>query len=205
MNNDASNELEERLRRFYGSQPRSDDALREARAALRADPDAADRPARPSNARAFRWRTAAVLTVCVLLAVAAGVWGLLPSDTPGPVRQMAAEIVLNHRKQLAPEVNTDRFADLSARMKKLDFTPVAPERIHGDGYGLEGARYCSIGGTIAAQVHLDGPSGERCTLYQFRRKGEAPPVEDTEVVVENHRVRLWREGEIVHGLVCSGA
>ncbi len=113
--------------------------------------------------------------------------------------QVAAEIALNHGKQLAIEVPADSFGELAAAMPKLGFAPIRAQQLPKSCYALVGARYCSIGGSIAVQVRLIH-EGRAYTLYQWREDSAFALMRESSIDVEGVRVVLWREGGLIMGL-----
>ncbi|MAG57335.1 MAG: hypothetical protein CMJ83_13665, partial [Planctomycetes bacterium] len=110
------------------------------------------------------------------------------------------EIAKNHAKGRDPEFATTDYAALAARMPRLGFAPVAPERMQPAGLRLEGGRYCSVGGAIAAQLALTDTSGRRYTLYQWRDHTEFDGLGKAMFNVGDAQVTLWREAGLLHGL-----
>ena len=170
------------------------------------DPDLAweRQPRREADARRLRSaRTSSWglgLAATVLLAFGFGLLGQRSQERANRVGVLAAEIALNHHKALALDVETPSYDELRQAMPQLDFTPVAPDSLHGSAYELLGARYCSIGGSIAAQLRLRDASGRRATLYELRAPEIARGIERAETEVDGLRVSLWREGGLLLGL-----
>lgn len=197
--------IDQQLRTFYAGQSLDADELRELKQQLStprpASPEA-DRRARTGHVR--RYVTAGVaLALFAVLVTSVVLWYANQSTANQELYRIASEIVLNHEKQLSPDIYPEAFAGIAAEMDKLDFDPVEPERVREGPFQLVGARYCSIGASIAAQVHLDGPTGERCTMYQFRPDDPGVVRSSAEVMVNGYRVQLWREDDLLTGLVCT--
>ncbi|MCG8607291.1 hypothetical protein MJD09_20205 [bacterium] len=112
---------------------------------------------------------------------------------------IAGEIALNHKKQLDPEFQTDRYTDLAVAMPKLDFAVIQPGRIQSGGYRLLGGRYCSIGGSLAVQMRLRDQTGRPLTLYQFIAPA-GMNLSDQSISVAGVLVDIWLERGVACGL-----
>ncbi len=135
-----------------------------------------------------------------LLAFVAAVFMLRSNDVP--VRhEVAREIAQNHRHDYASEFTVTDYETLRTSLARLDFVLDAPRR-HTRGLTLRGGRYCSLQGRIAAQMRLEDGAGRTCTLYAVRGDSLLDPSEEVVVRLEELRVRLWREGDVLFGLAC---
>lgn len=142
---------------------------------------------------------AALVVVAAVVVVVMFQMGRSPENAAFLSEQVAAEIALNHGKQLAIEVPADSFGELAAAMPKLGFAPIRAQQLSKSRYALVGARYCSIGGSIAVQVRLIH-EGRAYTLYQWRDDPAFALMRERSVDVEGVRVVLWREGGLIMGL-----
>ena len=161
--------------------------LREHYAQKRLAPEKLERLvalARPRR-RVWLWPT----TVAAALLVAAG---LLWMRTDA-VHDVAVEIAANHRRAYAAEFETTSYDELRERMERLDFVLLAPEL---SGLTLRGARYCSLRGRVACQLHLEDAAGRAHSLYQVR----LDDVGDATVELGDLEVRLWNKGGLLLGL-----
>ena len=138
----------------------------------------------------------AIIIFCIFLA-----GYLLPIQTNHErLELVAAEIALNHAKQFDAEFSTPNIASLVGIMTLLDFAPVHPQRMQLETYHIMGARYCTIGNSIAAQIHMKDDLESAYTLYEFRIPS-ALKIENTTVInVGDIQVTLWHEGEVAMGL-----
>ena len=123
------------------------------------------------------------------------------SGGPDPGRHVAREIAMNHGKAFPPEFESESYEALRGRMEKLDFELSRPGGVVGADMTLIGARYCSLQGSVAAQLRLRDASGRVCTLYLVR--GDAPAF--VHVGEETHalsglNIRLWRDNGLLYGL-----
>ena len=136
----------------------------------------------------------------VAAAILVGVIGLFlyEADDPPAASALASraahEIALNHRKQFAIEFTGRGFDGLAAQMPKLDFQPFQPNRVRRHGYRFVGARYCSVGGQVAAQIRLQDRYRRKLTLYQFRPGSEFEELRESRIDVDGVSVQIWREG-----------
>ncbi|MEM9490822.1 MAG: hypothetical protein AAGC55_16865 [Myxococcota bacterium] len=166
------------------------------------DTAARDRTSRAVAPPRLWWRQRAALLGGMVVAAAAALalLAVTGQKDAGSAEQramaIAEEIALNHRKRLAVEFRTDAYAQLASQMDKLDFQPIPSEL----DYQLQGARYCSIQGDIAAQLKLSDRSGFTHTLYQVRWRDRYSAIAGQTVIVDNIRVRFWREGSVFLGL-----
>ncbi len=190
----ARDNLDARLRAHYRREHLAPDALARLRSLA------------PSPGRRRLPRAAIAAATVLLLATLATVGGVLlfQQFQPDPWRQLARsaadEIALNHNKNLAVEFEARRFRELDAPMAKLDFALVPPACMDREGLRLGGARYCHIGGRIAAQIRLTDPQDERLTLYEFRPGADHEGLEETSFDIAGVRVTVWLESGLVMGL-----
>lgn len=108
------------------------------------------------------------------------------------LRNVAAEVALNHNKRLPSDFVTESYAELTAVMDKLDFSISKPEHKKLMGYQLTGARYCSLQGQIAGQLKLRNDSGEQHTLYVTRLSEKFAGLSDSEQEIDGLRVSSWQ-------------
>ena len=184
---ETGNRLEDRIRTYYAAQSLDDATLQ----SLRTTATGRGR-ARRQAVRAI-WLAAALFLVA--LGVLRGPWSAEQIERP-----VAAEIALNHNKQLEPEFLAAEFGGLHGAMPKLDFAPVEPRRLRNEGHRLAGARYCSVGGRIAAQIRLVDARGRNLTLYQFRAGDRYDRLTTSDFDFDGVRVTIWQEAGLVMGL-----
>lgn len=186
------------LRAHYGRQSLDRtrlDRLRDLADAAQ-PPRSAKAPPRPMSRRAAFGVGVLALAAGALLAA-----GVKSATTPPGFGAdvIAEEIALNHRKDLAVEFATPSFNHLGERMTKLDFPITRPTSTRAPGQ-LIGARYCSIRGSIAAQVKLTDREGRIYTLYETRWIPAYRGVPNRAVDVGEVRVVFWRQGDVLFGL-----
>src|SRR5207253_2165687 len=97
----------------------------------------------------------------------------------------------NQKQEL--EFRVEKSAELQAKMKSLDFTPVEPAMMTEMHMRIVGARYTTLSGAIAAQiVYVDG-HGIPCTLYEVRSVRQLARIGSGERQIDGVRVSFWRE------------
>lgn len=121
-------------------------------------------------------------------------------DGEALARGICREVALNHSKQLAIEFPATDYDGLRRAMGKLDFVLVRPSEPVVAKLRVVGARYCSIQGRIAAQIHLEDERGRPHTLYETPLSGELEAVPERSMEVAGARIRLWREAGLLLGL-----
>ena len=196
MNDEA---LDHALREHYEGESLSGPRLRELKELARTEVRRGSGPAQ----RWLGWAAAAVLALGV---AAWGAWEV--GRGPGPAvvdhhlgSAIAWEIAQNHLKGYPVEFPAESYASIGRDLTELGFVPAEPRRLRGRGLDLLGSRACSLQGTPAAQIQLAAPDGRRLTLYEARldtADGLEAPVR---FAVDGLKVQIWREAELVFGLV----
>ncbi|GLQ32914.1 hypothetical protein [Litoribrevibacter albus] len=131
-------------------------------------------------------------------------------NTNDLVRDIAEEIIFNHRKLKPLEIKTDRFEELVKYFSMLDFRPYLSHYFTPNGQ-LIGGRYCSIGSLNAVQIRYKNQQDEVTTLYQTAYSPETfsglPDIEKGEQAITHYlngyQVTLWVEMGIVMATVTS--
>lgn len=114
--------------------------------------------------------------------------------------RVLAEIAMNHKKQLAVEVAAMDFSSLQEGLDRLEFSVVPPRRLIGDA-DLIGGRYCSIQGSLAAQMKLRDPeTGVIRTLYATVIDPELESIGERTLSHDGVRISLWNEQGVFFGL-----
>jgi len=199
--------LDQRLQDYYESQdlgPAKLAELREEAAkSVAPDPRPLERESTGRSARVNRrgWLAAALVVFSASL-VTLVIWQGSKSGEQGAdvVRDAAKEIARNHHKRLDVEHRTEVYADLVAGMPRLDFSPIEPRRVHERGLRLLGARYCSIDGSIAAQMRLLDGEDRLLTLYQFRPTAAFEGLREHIEQIDGLEVEVWSEAGLICGL-----
>ncbi|MEM6327127.1 MAG: hypothetical protein AAF791_08415 [Bacteroidota bacterium] len=197
--------LDEAVRDHYRAQGLDADTLATLRrqiaeevpsdAAPRRAPDRQAAPgARTALRRMARWGAFAALA----LALGTTLWLAWPATGALSAEAIAQEIALNHVVALDPDVRAGSFAALTGDLDKLDFSVMEPDDIAME--EVIGARYCSLGGQMAAQIRFRDANARVCTLYQARDSEAFDAVREGTFEMSGVRVRVWREGGLVMGL-----
>lgn len=161
----------------------------------------------PPGRFVFRGRERGWLAVAaglLLALVLGGVWAW-PSGSGGEglTRVVAQEIALNHIKALKVDHPAAVFSELASMSDKLGFVPVEPARLAERGLQLEGARYCSVQGCMAAQLRVVDADGGAYTLYQVRPDERLAKLDAATATVDGVDVEIWNEAGLVMGLARS--
>ena len=190
----AADNLDARLRAHYRRESLAPDALLRLRSLAGPSSD---------HRRGGRRLRMTALAAAALLVATLGVllFNQFQADRWRPLaKSAAAEIAMNHNKNLAVEFKARAFRELDAPMAKLDFALVPPACMDREGLRLGGARYCHIGGRIAAQIRLIDAQNERLTLYEFRPGADHEGLRETSFDIAGVRVTVWLESGLVMGL-----
>jgi hypothetical protein len=155
---------------------------------------APDRAAAPRSRQILRRGAFAALAVVL----GGGLWLAWPATGALSAEAVAQEIALNHAVSLDPDVRAVSFDALTGDLDKLDFSVMRPAGM--DVEEVVGARYCSLGGQMAAQIRFRDAAARICTLYQARDGEAFENVREGTFEMGGVRVRVWREGGLVMGL-----
>jgi hypothetical protein len=180
--------LEQQVRDYYGSQSLPNERVQSITQLGRA--------VAPSNRLA--WALGAAAAVAVLAAVAL----VLTRPNRADLTQMVvAEIAKNHAKHLAPEVASDRYEEVQAKLSRLEFSARPAAEFLLRDFQLLGGRYCSVQSEFAAQLKLrENASGAICTLYVVPQTPALQQVKADTRVVNGVRVQVWSEDGRLFGL-----
>ncbi len=110
------------------------------------------------------------------------------------LEKIATEVIYNHNKKLPSEFLVDKIVDLNSRLLKLDFKLQSSIKI--SEYTILGGRYCSIQGSIAAQIKMKH-DGHFSTLYQSRSMGIGEGHLPYFLVKNGVEVSIWVEEGIL--------
>ena len=153
------------------------------------------RPAR------FFWTPWARVAMVMLMLGTVG-YGWQQYRTAVEVDRLVAEIVYNHNKQMAMEIESDAIETVKDFLTKLDFPLIATDRLPSDQWQLLGGRYCSLQGKLAAQLKLRRRgSGHIYTLFQtICPEGVAETGTLKTSYVDGVEVQLWSERGLLLGM-----
>jgi hypothetical protein len=133
----------------------------------------------------FRFHLASIMAVVLLIT-------FLPGNPS--LEKMAQEVIYNHNKNMPSKVTLNNLGAINGHLEKLNFTVVHSRRLAAD--TVVGARYCSLGGNIAAQIKMKRGK-DFYTLYQAKVDG----VDQTQLPYRFKRdgveVLIWQEGDVL--------
>lgn len=185
--------LEEQIRTHYESQRLSSSVLEEIRI-LRKGSEQERRTVRFP----VRWLAIAAI---IAVAIAGSALVLLPRSDRGAAEELAMIAARDHNRRLAVEVHASDYDELRAKMARLDFNPVMPQRAEGMSLRVVGARYSSVGGSPAVEIKLIEPSGGICTLIQVRPDDRLARIGSSkQFVIDGLRIDVWKEKGLVMAL-----
>lgn len=198
-------DVRDQIRSYYEGQTLRSEKMADILSDIRAaspDPTKFDSPPGPYAFWGRGWF--AVAAGLLLALVLGGVWAW-PSVSGGEglTRVVAQEIALNHIKALKVDHPAAVFSELASMSDKLGFVPVEPARLAERGLQLEGARYCSVQGCMAAQLRVVDADGGAYTLYQVRPDERLVQLDSATATVDGVDVELWTEAGLVMGLARS--
>lgn len=152
---------------------------------------AVDRTAQGRQVRRYAWGglAAAVLVATLFL------WAMAEPRYAGPA-EIAASVAAHHLHQQASDVVSNRVEDIAQALPNLDFTLRLPQRDGLPAWRIEGGRYCSIAGNIAAQLRLSDARGGRHTLYVSRCIGAVADIDSFSTDIDSVAVRIWRDRDL---------
>jgi anti-sigma factor RsiW len=162
-----------------------------------------DRPGGASRSRPPALVAAAVAASVVLALVGIQLLRAPSAQGDALAAAIAAEIALNHSKNLAVEFPAKGYAELRDQMEELDFTLHPPSLPGARGLRVVGGRYCSIQGQLAAQIKLEDDAGRLVTLYETRFVRGFAGLSEGDLDLQGLRIRIWRDGDLLLGLARS--
>lgn len=113
------------------------------------------------------------------------------------------EVALNHTTRFELEFENDSIAKIDDQMTLLPFDITLPEPL-AEKYQVEGARYCSLSGQLAAHVKLiDRISDKPVSVFMTRASDELGVIDNSEEHVDGVNVRIWRESGLLYAMVGS--
>lgn len=115
-------------------------------------------------------------------------------STPSPTERIDTEVRTNYAKDLKPEVRAGDFETLAAGLPRLRFA-LSPSTESGPlaGWRVEGGRYCSLAGELAAQVNLSDGRDRRALLYVVPLVDALREVEPGVRRHEETDIHIWRD------------
>ncbi len=186
-----SRNIDDQIREYYNSRQLSANARAKLTAMIRTRNNAA------RTSRSF-WISAGLAASFVVVITAIALWSTLfrqpAAESPQQLAvTLARQAALGHNERQELEFHVEQCAELRARMKSLDFTPIEPAMMRNMNMQIVGARYTTIRGAIAAQILFRDEKGVPCTLYEVRPVDKLALVPISEHQVDGVRVNVWRE------------
>ncbi|MBB6428355.1 hypothetical protein [Algisphaera agarilytica] len=201
---ERQSDVRDEVRAYYESQTLRPEKLNQILGDIEATSPGRGRPGGAARGLAF-WagspRGMALAAGLLLALVLGGVFAWPGGE--GLTRVVAQEIALNHNKTLKPDYEAVVFSDLSLMSDKLGFTPIEPASLAERGLSLQGGRYCSVQGCMAAQLRVVDADGGAYTLYQVRPDERLAQLDPATATVDGVDVELWTEAGLVMGLARS--
>ncbi len=118
-----------------------------------------------------------------------------PSDLTASISR---EIEMNHNKKFEVEFKEDSLPALAKLMDKLDFPLLIPDNLTAS-MRINGARYCSIKGRIAAQIQMIDSNGRYCTLYLTKLIEPLLHIKKSTINLDGVKLLLWQEKGVFFG------
>lgn len=145
-------------------------------------------------------RTWIATAAMVAIALSTLIWSAAHRVTLSPQQiavSVAHEAALGHNEKQELEFRVQRCAELQARMKSLDFTPVEPAMMRQMNMRIIGARYTTLAGKMAAQIVYVDAHGVPCTLYEARPADQLARISSSEHRIDGLDVTVWKEDGLI--------
>lgn len=180
--------VDQQVREYYASQSLSDERLQEMLALAQ-------------ERRAVRRRRRLIATAAVLLVSLASWWLWTVFAARGLADRAAAEVAMNHRKDLGVEVASTDYAELGEALHKLNFALEPPRNRLTRGYRLVGGRYCSIQAQLAAQLKIHDPdTGDTATLYITEATPALTDLDGAHRALDDVVIDMWQQNGLIYAL-----
>jgi len=176
--------LEQKIRDYYQDQSLSPEREEAILMALR----------QSSRKRQVLLRRIASVAAAVILLLGGLMFWHGRSRLPGSLeRSIAGEVAMNHEKALPPEITTDAWSRIQAGLPKLKI-PLSPtQSAFLEGYHIQGGRYCSIQGELAAQISLHDSEQRPATLYIAPLTSALRQTLPCVLQQDKTRIQLWHD------------
>ena len=182
--------IDDQIRDYYAQQRPSPDAVNRMKQIIRVGA-----PARRTSRRSWMTVAAGLMIAAVTL-----LWTAAQRVTQSPQQvtaSIARQAAVGHNEKQELEFRVRDCAELQAKMRSLDFTPVEPSMMQGMNMRIVGARYTTLGGEIAAQIVYVDANGVPCTLYEARPVEQLAQIAPGEHQIDGIRVSVWKEKGLV--------
>jgi hypothetical protein len=179
--------IDDQIRDHYEQQKPSEEALGRIQSMIRAG--------LPARRRSHRAEAAAAIALVFLLTFW---WAAASRQSPQAIgAAVARQAAVGHNEKQELEFRVGQCAELRARMKSLDFTPVEPAMIQKTKMRIVGARYTTLAGEIAAQIVYVDEHGVPCTLYEARPADKLARIAPGDHQVDGVRISVWKEKGLI--------
>jgi hypothetical protein len=120
-------------------------------------------------------------------------------------KRIAHEVLTNHLKIKALDIETDSMIELQNYFSRLEFSPFFSMQQNLADFRLLGGRYCTLQGVVASQLRFLSNKGEMVTYYQALydethfgilpdiNRGEMPQV----IYEQGFAMTIWKEKNVV--------
>jgi hypothetical protein len=182
--------IDDQIREYYAQQRPSPDAVNRMKQIIRVGA-----PARRTSRRSWMVVAAGLMIAAVTL-----LWTAAHRVTQSPQQvtaSIARQAAVGHNEKQELEFRVRDCAELQAKMRSLDFTPIEPSMMRRMNMRIVGARYTTLGGEIAAQIVYVDANGVPCTLYEARPVEQLAQIAPGEHQIDGVRVSVWKEKGLV--------
>lgn len=101
------------------------------------------------------------------------------------------EASINHKSKLQLEFTSQELSALAKAMNKLDFPLLLPESMRQQ-FAVQGARYCTLNGKLAAHVKLtNGGEANSVSLFMTQNRKEFSQLADQSENIDGVQVSSW--------------
>lgn len=196
--NDSDERIKERVKEHYAAQTLPDDVLEQWVADAQAADQALLGPTiwqRITHHKGLGIAAAA----CVFMAVIAVVHnvGVHAERTERALK----EVAMNHFTRLELEFKDSSIDSIDEQMVLLPFDMTLPLEIVKH-YTVQGARYCSLSGQLAAHIKLTNPATDKTvSVFMTRAADELDAIDDSAKSVDGVDVKIWRESGLLYAMV----
>ncbi|MCK4873681.1 MAG: hypothetical protein KAS72_13245 [Phycisphaerales bacterium] len=148
--------------------------------------------------RGATWVTIAAMTTLAVVVAWRGAHQV-HRDLP-PSEQLAESIadhVAQHRSGTAEiQFPASDLRELAGQMTDLGFEPILPERLAEHSLNIQGSRYCTLLGAIAAQIRFLNDCGDEYMLYEWRAEDSSREIGDWRIEIDGLLIDVWEEDEL---------
>lgn len=144
--------------------------------------------------KGVRWATAAILVISISIGVHD--YGSQSERTSRTLNEAA----MNHSTRLKLEFKSSDITEINQSMSQLQFAVALPVELSSQ-LTLQGARYCTINGELAAHLKLvDKLSDKQMSLFMTRSVDDLQSINTTHDRIDGVNVKLWNESGLFYAL-----